>query len=54
MEAFLHAHVDFSSAGRVDVDAMLTLARDKLESFCTASGAMHIPMEGYIVTAFKD
>ena len=54
MEAFLHAHVDFFTAGRVDVDAILTLARDKLEPFCTASGAMHIPIEGYIVTAFKD
>ena len=53
MEAFLRAFVGFLTAGRVHVDAILTLARHKLESFCTASGAMHILIEGYIVTAFK-
>ena len=54
MEAFLHTYIDFFSAGRVDVEVILTLARDKLESFCTASGAMHILMEEHIVTACKD
>jgi ubiquinone/menaquinone biosynthesis C-methylase UbiE len=54
MEAFLHAHIDFFTAGRVDVDAMLPLACDKLEPFYAASGAMHIPIESYIVTALKN
>lgn len=54
MEAFLHAHFDLFTAGRVDVDGILALTRDKLAPFSTASGAMHVPMEGHIVTALKD
>ncbi len=40
--------------GRVDVDAMLVLARDKLEPFTSATGALRIPMEGHTITASKD
>jgi ubiquinone/menaquinone biosynthesis C-methylase UbiE len=52
--AFLHAHVGFVTAGRVDADAILALAREKLAPFCTASGAMHIPIEGHVATASMD
>ena len=53
MEAFLHAFVGFLTSGRVDVGAILPLARGKLECFCIGSGAMYIPIEGYVVTASK-
>jgi hypothetical protein len=53
MAAFVNAHVVFLTGRRADADAVLRLARDELERFCTASGAMHMPIEGYIVTAVK-
>jgi ubiquinone/menaquinone biosynthesis C-methylase UbiE len=53
LEVFLNGHVAFLTGRRSDVDEVLALGRNKLELYCTASGAMHIPMEGYIITALK-
>lgn len=50
IEAFLRTEIDgWVLRGRVDVGAMLDVGRKRLESLCTASGAVNIPMEGHIV-----
>jgi SAM-dependent methyltransferase len=54
MEACLLTHVGSFLAGCIDVDAVLTTTRGSLEPFCTATGAVHIPMEVHITTASKD
>lgn len=52
LETFLRTEIDaWILAGRVDVDAMLEPARDRLQPFFTESGAVNIPMEGHIAVA---
>jgi len=40
-------------AGRVDVDALLAAAGDRLAEYVQADGSVHIPIEGHVFTVAK-
>lgn len=54
VEAFLRTEVDgWVLRGRVDVDALLPAAREKLAPYIGQAGEVAIPMAGHIVTGSK-
>jgi hypothetical protein len=55
LDAFVRTEIDgWVLKGRVNIDAMLLAAHDKLGQFTAASGAVQIPIEAHIVTASTD
>lgn len=54
IEAFVRTEIDgWVFHGRVDVDALLPLAEDKLVSYCDDDGSIGLPLGGHIVSAVK-
>jgi ubiquinone/menaquinone biosynthesis C-methylase UbiE len=55
IEAFARTEIDgWVLAGRVDLESMLSAAREALAPFCDAVGVLRIPMEGHIFVVHKD
>jgi ubiquinone/menaquinone biosynthesis C-methylase UbiE len=54
MEDCLFTHIGSFLVGCVDLEAILPMARGRLEPFCTASGAVHIPVDVHVCTASRD
>jgi ubiquinone/menaquinone biosynthesis C-methylase UbiE len=51
IEAFLRTEIDgWVLKGRVDTDALIPEARERLKAYVDAEGAVAIPMEGHVVT----
>ncbi len=54
IEAFVKTEVDgWVLHRRVDVDALIPAARDRLEPYVMSDGAVAIPMAGHVVTSTK-
>jgi hypothetical protein len=54
IEAFLRTEIDgWVLKGRVDVDALIPDARERLKPYVDAAGTVAIPMAGHVVTCAK-